>query len=205
VDVDAFHRLYYDSQVWFEGTSWLGVPVQKCPLDLWVYQEILARLRPALILETGTAGGGSALFLASVCDLLGHGRVLTVDIAEQEGRPRHPRIRYLHGDSVAPDVVAAVCAEASELEPVVVILDSDHELGHVRAELRAYAPLVTLGSYLIVEDTNLNGHPVLPEFGPGPREALAEFLAKSAGFVVDCDCEKFGMTFNPGGYLRRVA
>jgi cephalosporin hydroxylase len=202
--VNAFHERYYSSQVWLQDTHWLGVPVQKCPLDLWIYQGILGRLRPALIVETGTAAAGSALFLASVCDLLGQGRVLTIDIAAHHDRPQHSRIRYLHGDSIAPEVVAAVEAEADGLEPVLVILDSNHALAHVQAELRAYAPLVTPGSYLIVEDTNLNGNPVLPDFGPGPAEALTEFFAEGAPFVVDDWCEKFGMTFNPGGYLRRL-
>lgn len=199
---DDFHRQYYDSRVWFE-TYWLRVPVQKCPLDLWIYQELLVELRPDLIVETGTAAGGSALYLAGICDLLGHGRVVTIDLVEAE-RPTHPRINYLSGSSTDPAIIAAVRAEAVEGDSVLVTLDSDHAAEHVLAELHAYAPLVTLGSYLIVEDTNINGRPVLPEHGPGPAEAVAAFLANQADFVVDERREKFGMTFNPGGYLQRV-
>ncbi len=87
---------------------------------------------------------------------------------------------------------------------MMVVLDSDHSRDHVRAELEALAPLVTVGSYLVVEDTNINGHPVLPEFGPGPWEALQEFMEGNEEFEVDRGAEKFYVTMNPGGYLRRV-
>jgi cephalosporin hydroxylase len=87
----------------------------------------------------------------------------------------------------------------------MVILDSDHSFGHVLSELRSYAPLVSTGCYLIVEDTNVNAHPVRPDFGPGPMEAVRMFLAEDGGFVVDDSREKLLMTFNPGGYLRRSA
>jgi cephalosporin hydroxylase len=85
----------------------------------------------------------------------------------------------------------------------MVILDSDHRAGHVYDELIAYSPLVQLGDYLIVEDTNLNGHPVYADFGPGPTEAVDKFLAEHDSFCVDTGCERFLMTLNPGGYLRR--
>jgi cephalosporin hydroxylase len=201
--VEAFHRLYYDTEVW-KDTHWLGVPIQKCPLDLWIYQEILWELRPDLVVETGTFQGGSALFLASMCDLLGRGRVVTIDVHPREGRPAHERIAYLTGSSTDPDVVERVRAMAAPTDRVLVILDSDHSQAHVLAELRAYAPLVSPGSYLIVEDTNVNGHPVLPAFGPGPMEAVREFLAGAADFVADPTREKLLMGFNPGGWLRRV-
>ncbi len=90
---EAFHRLYFDlsTETW-GNTSWLGAPTQKCPLDLWIYQEIIAETRPDLIVETGTAAGGSALFLASVCELLGAGRVITIDVAAADERPSHDRV-----------------------------------------------------------------------------------------------------------------
>lgn len=108
----------------------------------------------------------------------------------------------MRGSSTSPEILSRVNEEASGT--TMVILDSDHTCAHVRAELRAYSPLVTPGSYLIVEDTNLNGHPAYPQFGPGPREAVEEFLASSLDFLPDPDCEKFFMTFNPRGYLRRI-
>jgi cephalosporin hydroxylase len=123
-DTAGFHRRYYDSRVWTD-TRWLGVSAQKCPLDLWIYQEILAETRPGLIVETGTADGGSALYLASVCDLLEHGHVVTIDVAEAE-RPSHPRIRYLHGSSIDPVIVDKVRRMAAGASAVMVVLDSDH-------------------------------------------------------------------------------
>lgn len=205
--MERFHRLYYDLHRFggtWARTTWLGVPVLKCPLDLWIYQEILDEVRPDLIVETGTAAGGSALYLASLCDVLGRGRVITVDVADRPGRPAHPRLTYLAGSSVAPETLAAVRARIGAGERVLAILDSDHRFAHVLAELRAYGPLVSPGSYLIVEDSNLNGRPVRPGHGPGPAEAIEAFLGETADFVVDRDREKFLLSFNPGGYLRRV-
>ena len=89
-------------------------------------------------------------------------------------------------------------------ETCMVILDSDHSEAHVTRELEILSPYVTAGSYLIVEDTNINGHPTYPSFGPGPFEALERFLPAHPEFVVDSSREKFLMTFNPGGFLRRL-
>ena len=204
--MSQFHRLFYHSfQQDQESITWLGTPVNKCPPDLWMYQELLHRVRPAAIVETGTAWGGSALYLAGICDLLGHGRVVTVDITVDARRPAHDRISYLNGSSTAPETVAEVRRLIAGESPVIVILDSDHSYGHVREELAIYAELVSPGSYLVVEDTNLNGHPVLPAFGPGPMEAVKDFLDTDGRFRRDRQCEKFLMTYNPSGYLRRVA
>src|SRR5262249_10891222 len=155
-------------------TSWLGVNTQKCPMDTWIYQEILWEKRPEIIVETGVYLGGSTLFLASTCDLLGLGEVLAIDVTLQhvERSVRtHPRVRLLEGNSVDPEMVAEVHAACANRR-TMVILDSDHTQPHVAAELAAYAPLVTPGQYLIVEDTNINGHPVYESFGPGPYEAV---------------------------------
>ena len=201
---DAFHRLYYDTKVW-KDTYWLGVPTQKCPLDLWIYQELLYEQRPDLIVETGTAHGGSALYLACVCDQLGRGEIVTVDIYPIEGRPRHDRVTYITGSSTAPEVIAEVERLGEDRERVLVILDSDHAQDHVLEELRIYSRLVSPGSYLVVEDTNVNGHPVFLEHGPGPMEALETFLAETDEFETDAAREKFFLTFNPRGFLRKRA
>jgi cephalosporin hydroxylase len=205
--VDAFHRLYYDGP---EGqgrvhhrTTWMGVPCLKCPMDLWAYQEILAEVRPDLVVETGTHLGGSALFLAHMLDLLGAGEVVTIDVLGRPGRPVHPRIRYVTGSSADGALVDGLL-RARPPEKRLVILDSDHSKAHVGRELALFAPFVSVGSYLIVEDSNVNGHPVLPDFGPGPSEAVEEFLATRGEFVADVSREKFLMTFNPGGYLKRI-
>jgi cephalosporin hydroxylase len=187
------------------NTYWLGFPVRKCPFDLWVYQELLYETRPTLVIETGTFHGGSALFFASVCDLLGRGRVMTVDIEEFRPRAIHPRIRYLRGSSTSEAVVSSIRKEIMADSRVMVVLDSDHSRHHVSQELALYADLVTPGCYLVVEDTNINGHPVYFSFGEGPAEAVAEFLQADRRFIADPAREKHCLTFSPGGYLRRIA
>ena len=111
---------------------------------------------------------------------------------------------YVTASSTDPGVVADVYASVPDGAPTLVILDSDHSRDHVLAELRAYADLVTVGSYVVVEDTNVNGHPAYPEFGPGPMEAVDAFLDEDSRFEVDAGLEKFFMTFNPRGYLKKV-
>jgi cephalosporin hydroxylase len=205
--VREFHRLFYygpaGGRPTYANSYWMGVPILKCPLDLWVYQELLNEIRPDLIIETGTYAGGSALYLAHLCDLLGNGNVVSVDIEARE-RPAHPRVSYLTGSSVDPAVLRLVESRVAGARKVMVILDSDHSFEHVCAELDAYSGFVTEDSYLIVEDTNLSGHPVHPEQERGPLESVRHFLAGNALFVPDRSREKYLVTFNPLGYLRRT-
>jgi cephalosporin hydroxylase len=201
---NQFHKLYYDASDTWTGLKWLGVQAQKFPGDLWVYQEIMAELRPDWIIECGTNQGGSALFLASVCEALGHGRVISVDIKLPASPREHPRLEYIAGSSTSDRVVSQLRERVAEAPSVMVMLDSDHSYAHVRQELRLYGELVTPGSYLIVEDTNLAGHPVKSYLGDGPFEAVAEFLATDSRFSVDQSREKFFLTFNPSGFLRRA-
>jgi cephalosporin hydroxylase len=202
---DAFHRMYMEARdaTWF-NTWWMGHRVFKCPFDLWVYQEMFHEIRPDVVVECGTCLGGSALYFAHLCDLLQHGRVITIDIDPPDGKPVHPRITYLQGSSTSPQIVAKIERETAGCERVLVILDSDHHRDHVSNELQIYSRLVTTGSYLIVEDTNINGHPVDPTFGPGPMEAVVDFLKENADFVADPSREKYFMSFNPCGYLKRI-
>jgi cephalosporin hydroxylase len=199
-----FLRRYYEEGGVLWHTFWMGVPVRKMPSDLWTLQEILFETRPDLIVETGTDQGGSALFMASVCDLIGHGEIVTVDVSSVPDRPRHPRVTYVEGSSTDPAVVESLKQRASAADKVMVVLDSDHSEQHVLGELRMLAPLVSGDCYLIVEDTIVNGNPVEPDYGPGPAEALVRFSPETHGFVVDRRREKFHVTFNRGGYLRRV-
>lgn len=205
--VDQFHKLYYDfcmfGKTW-SNTFWFGIPTQKCPLDLWIYQEIIYEVKPDVIIECGTANGGSALFLASMCDLVNDGVIITIDIEDREGKPQHKKIKYLLGSSTSEEIVKQVEKLISDKDKVMVILDSDHHKEHVLNELRIYSKFVTKGSYIIVEDTNINGHPVRPDFGPGPMEAVEEFLKENNNFVIDKSREKFYLTFNPRGYLKRI-
>lgn len=201
--VNEFHRLYYASDVW-RHTYWLGIRTVKCPLDLWIYQEIIHSLRPEVIVEIGTYVGGTSLFLACICDLIGNGRVVTVDVRRYPSLPRHDRIHYVTGHSLSAEVVEEVAGATQGANPVMAILDSAHDKAHVLDELRMYSRFVTPGSYIIVEDTNVNGNPVLPDFGAGPAEAVAAFLAENDRFIVDRGAERFLMTFNPSGYLKRL-
>jgi len=204
--ITGFHKLYYDrgqeGGTWL-NTRWMGVPILKCPLDLWIYQEIIFEIKPEIIIECGTFNGGSALFLAHLCDIIGYGEIVSIDIDERSGRPQHSRISYWAGSSISEQIIERVRQKVSGRSPVLVILDSDHSANHVIQELRLYSPLVTPGSYVIVEDTNINGHPVFPDFGSGPMEAVQAFLSENSSFSVATDCEKLYLTFNPSGYLKR--
>ncbi len=202
----AFHKAYYDG--WHDGLrtldlTWFGHQLMKCPLDLWIYQEIVVETEPQFIVETGTNQGGSALFLASLCQLANRGQVVSIDINRLPTFPSHPRLEYLTGSSVAPEIVGQVYAKAQGRR-TLVILDSDHSKSHVLAEMQAYHDLVPVGGYLIVEDTNVNGHPVARGHGPGPMEAVQEFLTKNNSFVVDHSRERLMLTMNPSGYLKRI-
>jgi len=203
--IERFHELYYDSfsKTWGK-TLWLGIHAAKCPLDLWIYQEIIFELKPDIIVECGTGCGGSSLFLASICDMIDKGRVITIDIEDKEGRPQHKRITYLLGSSTSEDIVEQVRKLISPKDKVMVSLDSAHDKDHVLEELRIYSRLVTRGSYIIVEDTNLSGHPVVPTDELGPMEAVEEFLKDNKGFVIDKTREKFYLSFNPNGYLKKI-
>jgi cephalosporin hydroxylase len=204
-----YHVWYYGTGVW-KSTSWLGVRTLKSVSDMWNYQEILAELKPRLVIEFGTAYGGSALFFASVLDGLGLDyRVLTVDTRRNRIDPQaldHPRIEVLTASSTDPATAARI-VELEELlpGPVFAILDSDHSAAHVGSELSLITPLLAPGDYLVVEDSNLNGHPVMPGYGPGPYEAVEAFLADHPGaYLRDPAREaKFGFSFAPGGFLIR--
>jgi len=201
--ITRFHKLYYDSALLggtHKNTFFLGIPTRKCPLDTWLYQEIIYKHRPDLIIECGTSHGGSALYLATICDILGEGEILTIDI-EDLLRPPHKRIKYLLGSSISLEIIEKVKVAIVGKKRIMVILDSDHSEEHVLKELEIYNQFVTPGQYLIVEDTNVNGHPVYIEHGPGPMEALDEFLKTNDDFVESETGSKFLLSFNPKGYL----
>lgn len=133
--------------------------------------------------------------------------MLTIDIEDRLDRARQilwfdQLVETLTGSTTDPGIVAEVTARAAGRK-TLVILDSDHTKSHVTAELDAYAPLVSEGSYLIVQDGAVNGHPVEPSFGPGPYEAVADCLARDDRFEVDTSRERMLFTFNPNGFLRR--
>jgi cephalosporin hydroxylase len=198
--IDAFKTWYYAHQpTTFSNTTWRGVPVFKCPLDAWVYQEIIHENQPDVLIETGTYRGGGAYYFASLFDLEKRGRVLTVDIKDFPGKPSHPRIRFLLGSSTAPEVLEDFKKLIRPGEKVMVALDSDHHKDHVLKELQLYSELVTVGHYLVVEDSIKN-----PNY-PGAMEAIEEFLKTHSNFTPDKTREKFGFTTNPNGWLKRVS
>lgn len=167
--VASYHTWYHrNGATTYNNTSWLGTATQKCPLDTWIFQEILFEIKPDVLVETGTYKGGSSIYYASLMDLLNHGRILTVDIEDYPGKPQHPRTQFLLGSSTSPAILEKLRAAIAPGESVMVTLDSDHHAAHVAEELRLYHELVTPGSYLVVEDTHFNGRPILPGFGPGP-------------------------------------
>ena len=195
------NRFFFQTGSW-AATHWLGTRTAKNPLDAWIMQEIISETRPEMLVETGTNFGGSALFFASVFDLLGAGDVVSVDLRPVSSTfPVHPRVTYIGGrSSTDPEIIADVRSHV-EGKRTMVVLDSDHSRAHVLRELELYSPLVSPGQSLIVEDTATDAY-----FGKenGPAGAVRDFLAKSSEFTVDSDREKHLITFNPGGYLRRV-
>jgi cephalosporin hydroxylase len=204
----ALETCYYPPH----GTPWpplryRGVPCQQIAPDLWALGELVRTLQPAVMVETGTAAGGTALYLADQLALGRHdGVVLTMDLGPRPAAlAGRDDLGYCCGASTVPAVVAFIrAAVGSRGGPVLVTLDSSHDAATVAAELAVYAPLVTGGSYLVVQDTNL-GASVMPAHGPGPAVALAAYLAAHPGeWVVDLDVQP-PITCHPGGWLRRVA
>jgi cephalosporin hydroxylase len=188
----------------FATTSWLGVPIWQNVLDLWTIQETIAELRPALLIETGTARGGSALFYAQIMDLLGSGRVITIDVVRRH-EIEHPRVEFVLGSSTDPAIAERVRQAASAAGgPVMVILDSDHDRAHVARELELYAPLVTPGSLLLSQDGIIDQLRAFRASRPGPLPANAAFLDRHPEFVHDRERnERFLVTHHPLGWMRR--
>ena len=199
--------------------SWLGRPIIQFPQDIVAMQEIVWRVKPDLIIETGIAHGGSLIFWASMLELLGRdGQVVGVDIeirdhnrVEIEGHSLHGRITMIQGSSVHGDVVRLVRQIAQRRQRILVFLDSNHGHDHVLSELDMYSPLVTKGSYLIVCDTVIEDMPAdaFPDrsWGKGnnPKTAVREFLSRNDRFEIDRDIEgKLVLTVAPGGYLKCV-
>lgn len=201
-------RLYHADLIRRTGnfgiTTWLGIPIWQNVLDLWTTQEALAEVRPALLIETGTNDGGSAIFYAHVMEQLGDGRVLTIDIVEAP-RPEHPRVTYLRGSSVDPETVARVEEEVARAGgPVMVILDSDHACSHVAQELELYASFVTPGSLLLSQDGVIDELWMFRADRPGPLPANRDFLARHPEFEYDANrTERYGLTHHPLGWMRR--
>ena len=200
--------------------SWMGVPIIQMPADIMATQEVVWTTKPDVIIETGVARGGSVLFMASLLEMIGKGKVIGVDIDirahNRETIQEHPmskRVEMIEGGSADDDTLEKVRALIPEGASVMVVLDSDHSRDHVLAECRAYAPLITPGCYLVVADT-LVGH-VSEENAPKkrskiwfkgnePLSALNDFMFENSDFEVDEVLNgKLVLSSSPGGYVRR--
>jgi len=204
--------------------SWMGRPIIQYPQDIVALQEIVWEVKPELIIETGVAHGGSAVFFSSLLELNAHAGgpkdaevwCVEIDLRSHnrealEAHSMYSRVRVFDGSSVDPNIAATIAQKASSCERVLVVLDSNHSHEHVLGELRLYAPLVSVGSYCVVFDTvieDLEG----VEFtdrpwgkGDNPKTAVAEFLRSTNDFVVDSSIDgKLLVSAAPGGYLKRV-
>lgn len=189
----------------FGSVTWDGVTIWQNLYDLWTTTETIQLLRPDLIVETGTYLGGSALYYANLLDQIGNGHVVTIDIENRHQR-EHPRIEFLTGDSASPSIVAYVKTLASACSgPVLVILDSDHHADHVAREMEAYAPIVTLGSWMLVQDGVIDVVRGMNPGHPGPLHAIRRFLPHHPEFEVDQSrCDRFLISHHPMGWLRRA-
>lgn len=210
--IDEYHKVYEKARIW-EKNSWLGVPCWKLPMDAFVMQELIFKLKPDFIIETGTGKGGSAMFYASICELMGQGKVITCDVdllydAEQIAQHEwSDRIHFIHGSSTNPLTLKEIKKIVGDTTNNIVLLDSDHRCNHVLTEIGAYEAFVGVGYYMIVEDSHAGrvGHPVKWKYdNDGAYEAIEAFLKMDDDFEVDYECEKHLMTFNPKGYLRRI-
>ena len=189
----------------FGSTSWLRTPIWQNVADLWTIQETIAEVRPALLIETGTHKGGSALYYAHLMELLGTGRVITIDIVNKHQNVDHARITFLDGSSTDPDILNVVREAASAADgPVMVILDGNHDRDHVAKELDLYSPLVTPGSFLLSQDGIIDQMERFRDSRPGPLEANRSFLERNHEFEHDRERnERFGITHHPLGWMRR--
>lgn len=199
--------LYHHREILHRQSYWMGARALKNPLDAWIYQEILHDVKPDVVIEIGSNEGGSTLFLAHMLDLIGNGRVVSVDIDRSRFRVSHERIDLVTGDSSAEETVARVAA-LCEGKRGLVIHDADHNKNPVLRDLRAYERFVSVGSYLIVEDGIVDlfrPGDGLGWFAEGPLAAIEEFVRERPDFVVDSARERYVMTYNPKGFLRRVS
>ena len=208
-EAEEYQKWYYNTFVW-KKTTWMGITCWKSVSDMWNYQEILVDLKPSLVIEFGSNQGGSALFFANIMKGIGKPfKVLSVDINHRPLDPaarRDPDILFVESSSTVPAIADQIRSLRDEFPgKVFAILDSDHTKDHVLAEMKLLRPLLSAGDYLLVEDSCVNGHPVLPGWGPGPYEAIEAYEREFPNdYTHDVEREKkFGWTQAPNGFLIR--
>lgn len=185
-------------------TTYFGVRTLKSPMDAWIYQELIFETQPDVIVEIGNSSGGSTLFLAHLCDSIGKGRIIGLDLSHRNVPERvkhHARITFIEGDACQcfKDVERLISSE----ERVLVIEDSSHTYDNTLNVLRLYSQLVRPGDYFIVED-GICHHGLAIGPKPGPYEAIETFLIENQDFEIDRSREHFFVTWNPKGYLKRT-
>lgn len=190
-----FHILAYHQPL---DRKWLGIPIQKNPYDLMRYQEIIFKTKPDFIIETGTYQGGSALFFATIFEMIGKGKVITIDL--HSCAMKHPRIIKLIGPSIDRLIFDSVKEIVGKSKNNMVVLDSDHSSDYVLKEMVVYSDFVKKGNYMVVEDTDIKGNPVLPESGGNPMEAVRRYMKAYHDFEIEPDPI---LTFFPNGWLKR--
>lgn len=205
---EQYLKWFHESNVW-KHMSYCGVRTLKLPSDMWSYQEIIIERGVEWVIETGSRHGGSALFFADVLrNAARGGKVISIDLTPAlDPRARRDNLLFLTADSATPEIVQQVEVMLPEQRgPLFLILDSDHTAAHVRRELEVWVPFLKSGDYLLVEDTVVNGHPVRPEHGPGPLEAVRGYLADHSGSLQRDIAreEKFGATLAPEGYYLKT-
>ncbi len=199
---------YHQRQVVFEQVSWMGIPTLKNVLDLWIYQELIVKIKPDWIVEMGSFQGGSTLYLAQILENIGSGRVLSIDIDHSQFKATHPRINKLTGSTQDAGIINQVFRQCSAGK-VMIIHDADHTEAMVLADLHSYADLVSKDSYFIVEDGIVDlfaPGTLLGDVmgGPGPLPAIREFIKTDPRFIIDRQCERYQLTYNPNGYLKKI-
>jgi len=197
---------YHQKEIVFDKCYWMGTKALKNPFDSWIYQEIIYEVQPDVIVEIGSAHGGSTLYFCNLLDLIGKGTVISVDIERKHFNVRHPRIVEVTGDSSSDEVVEEV-SKLCEGKTVLVIHDGDHRKEQVLKDLARYSEFVSVNSYLIIEDGIVDLYKPADDMGQwyeGPLLATEEFLAGNPDFVVDSERERYILTYNPKGFLKRI-
>lgn len=206
-EIERFVTYWYLRQNFFMANHWLGVQTLQNPLDAWVTQEIIHEVQPDVIVEAGTHKGGSALMWAALLEqITPEAEIITIDVKDQTQKARMNRIwdrrvKFLHGSSTDPEIVETIRQRVAG-KRVLVILDSLHTRDHVYDELKAYAEMVPVGSYIVVQDTG--AWKAQSSKFSGASEAIADFLAENDAFEIDRSRERFLLTNNPTGFLKRV-
>lgn len=200
-------RISFDTQTVSDGhfyVTYRGIPAIRCPFDYVMYQMIISELKPDLVIEVGTNHGGGALYLADLMDSIGHGYIHSIDIEKKTGKlvESHPRIKLFTEGWEKYDL-----SEAKGFSKILIIEDASHMHEDTLGALRKFSPIVSVGSYFIVEDGIVNELGKEKGFHGGPLRAIREFLTENTDYTVDRSyCDMFGKnaTFNVNGYLKRI-